>query len=448
VIVLRSNRIDVDGLMNHLFATTDLERSYRVNFNVIGLNGRPQVKNLKQLLGEWLEFRTGTVRRRLEWRLEKVRDRLHLLEGLLIAFLNIDEVIRIIRSEDEPKPVLMARFDLTEAQADYVLDTRLRQLARLEEMKIRAEQQELDAERVDLEKTLGSSRRLKALVRDEILADAETYGDERRSPVVTRAAAQALDETQLMPTEPTTIVLSEKGWVRAAKGHDIEPAKLAFKSGDALQSFARGRSNQLAVFMDSTGRCYALPAHSLPSARGQGEPLSGRLNPPSGATFMAVMMGDPDDLFLLATSHGYGFVCRLGDMQSRNKAGKAVLTVPKGARVLPPVDVRELEADWIVAITREGYMAVVPLESLPLMGRGKGIKIINLPPKRLKEGSEELGHIGLVQDGEKVTIHAGRKHKTMPAAEVDEYAVDRGKRGYKLPRGYQKVDQVEVDRRG
>jgi topoisomerase-4 subunit A len=447
VIVPRSNRIDVDALMNHLFATTDLERSYRVNFNVIGLNGRPQVKNLKQLLGEWLEFRIATVRRRLEWRLEKVRDRLHLLEGLLIAFLNLDEVIRIIRSEDEPKPVLMARFELTEAQADYILDTRLRQLARLEEMKIRDEQQELDAERSDLEKTLGSSRRLKTVVRDEILADAETYGDERRSPVVERAAAQALDETALLPTEPLTVVLSEKGWVRAAKGHDLDPANLAFKAGDTLRSHARGRSNQLAVFLDSTGRCYALPAHSLPSARGQGEPLSGRLNPPPGASFVAVMMGDPDDQFLVATSHGYGFVCRLGDMHSRNRAGKAVLTVPPGARVLPPVSVRDLDADWIVCVTQEGYMAVIPLLSLPVMGRGKGIKIVNIPTKRLKAGSEELACIELVQDGEKVTVHAGRKHKTMPAAEVDEYAVDRGKRGYKLPRGYQKVDRLEVHRR-
>ncbi len=444
VVVPRSNRVDVDGLMSHLFATTDLERTYRVNMNLIGLNGRPEVKDLRALLKEWLSFRTETVRKRLQWRLDKVDKRLHLLEGLLIAFLNIDEVIRIIRGEDEPKPVLMKRFKLSEEQTDYILDTKLRQLARLEEMKIRDEQEALVKERDELNKILKSDRRLKTLVRNELLEDAETYGDERRSPIVERDSAQAMDETALIPSEPITVVISQKGWVRAAKGHEVDPRSLNFKAGDGYQAHACGRSNQPVVFMDSSGRAYVLPAHSLPSARGQGEPLSGRLNPPSGASFVGVMMGANDDLLLLASDAGYGFVCKLEDMLSRNKAGKAVLSVPKGAGVLPPVPVRSLDEDWIVAITSEGYMLVTELGELPQMSRGKGNKIINIPSAKLKAREEMVAAIDLIQDDEKLTIHAGKKHKTMRGDEVDEYVGERGRRGRKLARGYQKVDAVDV----
>ena len=314
VIVPRSNRVDLPRLMSHLFATTDLEKSYRVNLNVIALDGRPRVMNLREILTEWLQYRTATVRRRLQHRLDKVLERLHLLEGLLIAFLNIDEVIRIIRTEDEPKPVLMARFGLTDAQAEYVLNTRLRQLARLEEMKIRAEQAELLAERDDLQATLGDPGKLRDLIIDEIERDAETYGDDRRSPLVEREGAQALNDTELNPSEPVTVVVSQKGWVRQAKGHDIDPLSLAYKAGDAFLDVARLRSNQPAVFLDSTGRSYALPAHTLPSARGQGEPLTGRLEPPPGASFVAVLGGDANRRWLLATDVGYGFVCTLGDL--------------------------------------------------------------------------------------------------------------------------------------
>ena len=444
VIVPRSNRVDAEALMAHLFATTDLERSYRVNLNMIGVNGRPQVKDLRAILTEWLAFRTETVRRRLQWRLDKVERRLHLLDGLLIAFLNIDEVIRIIRTEDEPKAVLMARFALSEAQADYVLDTKLRQLARLEEMKIRAEQEELAKERDALRKTLDSPARLKSLIKKEIEQDAQVYGDARRSPIVERAAAQALDETELLPTEPITVVLSEKGWVRAAKGHDIDPRSLAYKAGDQFQQAAHGRSNQQAVFIDSTGRTYTLPAHGLPSARGQGEPLSGRLNPPSGASFVGVMIGAPGDLYLLATDFGYGFVCKLEDMLGRNKAGKAVLSVPPGAKVLPPVRVRSLENDWIAAATTDGYLLVTHLQELPQMPRGKGNKIINIPSPRLKAREEVVAAITLVQDGEPLKVVAGKKFKVMKGAEVDEYAGERGRRGHKLPRGFQKVEALEV----
>jgi topoisomerase-4 subunit A len=445
VIVPRSNRIDVEALMLHLFATTDLERSYRINLNIIGLDGRPQVKDLRTLLKEWLEFRTQTVTRRLEYRLGKVVDRLHLLEGLLIAFLNLDEVIRIIRAEDEPKPVLMKRFALDEVQTDYILDTRLRQLARLEEMKIRGEQDELAKERDELEKLLGSRTRLRNLIRKELIADAETFGDARRSPIVERAAASALDETALVPSEPVTVVLSEKGWVRAAKGHEVDAVALSYKAGDGFRQAARCRSNQQALFLDSTGRVYALPAHGLPSARGQGEPLTGRLNPPDGASFVGVMAGDPDDLYLIASDAGYGFVARLGDMISRNKAGKSLLSLPSGAQVLPPARIHDLASDRIAAITRDGHLLVTELADIPQMARGKGNKIIGIPSARLKAREEYLVALQCVPAGASLTVHAGKKFKTMKAAELDEYLGERGKRGLKLPRGYQGVDRVEVE---
>jgi len=444
VIVPRSNRVDTTALMLHLFSSTDLERSIRINLNMIGLDGRPQIKGLQGILKEWLEFRTTTVRRRLEYRLDKVNRRLHLLDGLLIAFLNLDEVIHIIRTEDKPKAALIKRFDLSEEQADYILDTRLRQLARLEEMKIKGEQQALAEERDMLQKTLGSATRLKTLIKKELMADAERFGDERRSMLVERAPAQALDETALVPSEPVTIVLSTNGWVRVAKGHEINPAEMNYKAGDGFAAAARCRSNELVVFIDSTGRTYALPAHSLPSARGQGEPLSGRLKPADGARFVAVMSGDPDRLYLLASDSGYGFVARLGDMYSRNKAGKATLSVPAGARVLPPVAVRNLRDDWIVAVTTEGYMLVLPLADLPQMARGKGNKIINIPSARLKSREEFVAAIVCIQDGEKLTVHAGKKYKTMKPDEVDEFAGERGRRGHKLPRGFQKVERIEV----
>ena len=447
VIVPRSNRVDTKALMSHLFSSTDLERSARMNLNMIGLDGRPRVKDLRAILKEWLEFRTDTVRRRLEYRLDKVNRRLHLLEGLLIAYLNLDEVIRIIRTEDKPKQALIKRFDLTELQADYILDTRLRQLARLEEMKIKGEQDELARERDALQQILASKARLKTLIKKEIQADAENYGDARRSQLVDRAPAQAMDETALIPSEPVTIVLSKNGWVRVAKGHEIDPLEMAYKAGDGFAAVARGRSNQLAVFIDSAGKTYALPAYSLPSARGQGEPLSGRLKPADGSRFVGVMAGDPGQLYLLASDSGYGFVARLADMYTRNKAGKSTLSVPKGSNVLAPVAVRSLQDDWIVAASSEGYMLVIPLSELPQMSRGKGNKIINSPSARLKSREEFVAAIDCIQDGEKLTVYAGRKHKTMKAVEVDEFAGERGRRGRKLPRGYQKVDRIRVEKK-
>lgn len=445
VIVPRSNRVDVERLMSHLFATTDLERSYRVNMNVIGLDGRPQVKDLRGMLKEWLEFRTETVRRRLEYRLGKVRDRLHLLDGLLIAFLNIDEVIHIIRTEDEPKQELMARFGLSDIQADYVLDTKLRQLARLEEIKIKSEQEELEAERDHLETTLKSKQRIKTMIRKEILEDAEKYGDDRRSPIIERESAVALDETEITPSEPVTVVLSEKGWARAAKGHEIDPAALNFKSGDSYLSSARLRSNQSAVFLDSSGRCYSVQAHTLPSARSQGEPLTGRLAPPNGATFCAVLGAEPEQWCLVASDAGYGFLTQYKDLHSKNKAGKALLTLPKGANVLAPSLVTDMESDRVVAITNEGRMLVFPIADLPVLNRGKGNKIIGVPPKRVLSREEYVVAIAAVPEKGKLTAYSGKRYIVLKRSDLDQYEGERGRRGKKLPRGFQKVDAVSVE---
>ncbi len=445
VIVPRSNRVDVERLMSHLFASTDLERTYRVNMNVIGLDGRPAVKNLREMLSEWLVFRTETVRRRLQYRLDRVLERLHLLDGLLIAFLNLDEVIRIIRSEDEPKPVLMARFNLTEPQVNYVLDTKLRQLARLEEMKIREEQEELAIERDKLEKILGSKQRLKTLIRKELQADAEAYGDERRSPIVARSAAEALQETDLTPSEPVTVVLSEKGWARVAKGHEIDAASLNYKSGDKYLDSARLRSNQQVIFLDSSGRCYALLAHTLPSARGQGEPLTGRFNPPSGATFAATLGGDPNQWYLMVSDAGYGFRVQLKELMTKNRAGKALLTLPQGACVMHPVPVTDPATDRLVAITNEGRMLVFPVSELPALARGKGNKIIAIPPKRVVTREEFVVAVASVPEGGRLIAYSGKRYITLKRGDLDQYQGERGRRGNKLPRGFQKVDAVEVE---
>ncbi|PAV49271.1 DNA topoisomerase IV subunit A [Pseudomonas sp. HAR-UPW-AIA-41] len=445
VIIPRSNRVDADELMTHLFATTDLESSYRVNTNVIGLDGKPSVKDLRTLLTEWLQYRVGTVRRRLQFRLDKVEKRLHLLEGLLVAFLNLDEVIHIIRTEDQPKPVLMARFGLTDVQTDYILDTRLRQLARLEEMKIRGEQDELAKERDKLLALLGSEAKLKKLVRQEILDDAEKYGDNRRSPIVARAEARALSETELMPTEPVTVVLSEKGWVRCAKGHDIDATGLSYKAGDGFKAAAPGRSNQYAVFIDSTGRSYSLAAHSLPSARGQGEPLTGRLQPPPGATFECLLLPDDNALYVIASDAGYGFVVKGEDLQAKNKAGKALLTLPAGALVVPPKPLGNREEDWLAAVTTEGRLLVFKVADLPQLGKGKGNKIIGIPGERVASREEYLTDLAVLPNGAALVLQAGKRTLTLKADDLEHYKGERGRRGNKLPRGFQRVDALLVE---
>ncbi|MCY1275434.1 DNA topoisomerase 4 subunit A [compost metagenome] len=445
VIIPRSNRVDADELMQHLFATTELESSYRVNLNVIGLDGKPQVKDLRTLLSEWLTYRVGTVRRRLQFRLDKVEKRLHLLEGLLIAFLNLDEVIRIIRSEDSPKPVLMERFALTEIQADYILDTRLRQLARLEEMKIRGEQDELAKEREKLLALLGSEAKLKKLVRKEILEDADKYGDDRRSPIVARAEARALSETELMPTEPVTVVLSEKGWVRCAKGHEIDAEGLSYKAGDGFKAAAPGRSNQYAVFIDSTGRSYSLAAHSLPSARGQGEPLTGRLTPPPGASFDCVLLPDDEALYVIASDAGYGFVVKGEDLQAKNKAGKALLSLPSGAQVVAPKPLANRDEDWLAAVTTEGRLLLFPVRDLPQLAKGKGNKIIGIPGERVASREEYLTDLAVLAGGATLVLQAGKRTLSLRPEDLEHYKGERGRRGNKLPRGFQRVDGLRVE---
>ena len=445
VITPRSNRVDVEQVMAHLFATTDLERSYRVNLNVIGRDGLPRVLGLKRLLEEWLAFRVDTVTRRLTHRLEKVNGRLHILDGLLVAYLNLDEVIRIVRYEDDPRAALIARFDLSEAQAEAILETKLRHLARLEEMKIRGEQEKLAAERDELTKTLASRARLKRLVRDEIMADAEKYGDLRRSRLVERAAAQAIAETELVASEPVTVVLSRSGWVRAAKGHDIDPAALSYKTGDGFRAAARGRSTQQAVFLDSTGRAYSLAAHTLPSARGQGEPLSGRLDPPDGATFHGVLVGEPDDRWVLASSAGFGFVVRFGELLSRNRGGKAILKVPEGAGVLVPAPVPPGEASLVAAVNSDGRLLVFPAGDLPELPRGKDNKIFGIPSKRAASGEESLVAVAVVAAGQVLRVQSGGRQMSLSGKDLADYRGERGQRGTMLPRGWRKVDGVVAE---
>lgn len=444
VLVPRSNRVDVEPLMQHLFATTDLERNYRVNLNVIGLDGLPAVYNLRDLLSNWLEFRVTTVRRRLQFRLDKVMARLHVLEGYLIAFLNIDEVIHIIRNEQQPKAVLMARFALTEVQADAILDLRLRHLARLEEMRIRGEQAELEKERKGLELILGSNKRLRNLVRDEIRADMARFGDARRCEVIERVAAQALAETELITAEPVTVVLSTKGWVRAAKGHDLNPRELSFRSGDEYQAAARGKSNQNAVFFDSTGRAYTLPAHGLSSARGLGEPLSGRLTPPEGATFAGVVMAGTRPWVLLASDHGYGFVAEVEELTTKNRAGKAVLSLAPGARVLSPVAFDKPDEEWVACATNSGHLLVFPLAEMPRMARGKGQKLMQIPSNKLRSREEIMQTITVLKPGQELRIYSGNRHLTLKDADQQHYVADRARRGLKLPRGFQRVDRIEA----
>ena len=445
VIIPRSNRVDADELMQHLFATTELESTYRVNINIIGLDGKPQLKNLRTLLSEWLTFRIGTVRRRLQYRLDKVERRLHLLDGLLIAFLNLDEVIHIIRTEEQPKQVLMARFGLSDDQADYILDTRLRQLARLAEMKIRGEQDALAKEQAKLQALPGSESKLRKLVRTEILADAETYGDARRSPIVARSEAKALSENELLPTEPVTVVLSEKGWVRCGKGHDIDATGLSYKAGDGFKTAAPGRSNQFAVFIDNTGRSYSLPAHSLPSARGQGEPLTGRLTPPPGATFECVLLPDDEALYVIASDAGYGFVVKGEDLQAKNKAGKALLTLPAGALVVPPKLLGNREQDWLAAVTTEGRLLVFKVADLPQLGKGKGNKIIGIPGERVASREEYLTDLAVLPAGATLVLQAGKRTLSLKADDLEHYKGERGRRGNKLPRGFQRVDSLLVE---
>ncbi len=441
----RSNRVDVEQMMAHLFATTDLERSHRVNVNVIAQDGRPRVFGLKELLAEWLGWRKETVRRRLRYRLDKVNARLHILEGLLIAFLNLDEVIRIVRKEEAPKPVLMQRFKLSDAQAEAILETKLRHLAKLEEMKIRGEQNELAEEQDLLEKTLKSAAKLTKLIRDELEADAGAYGDARRTRIVEREAAQAIDESELVTAESVTVVLSTLGWVRQARGHDVDPTSLSYKQGDGFQAAARGRSTQQAVFMDSTGRAYALVAHTLPSARGQGEPLSGRLDPPEGATFAAVLIGEPGDRWLLACDAGHGFVAKLESLLVRNRAGKSVFNLPENAKVLAAAPVPEAAGALVVAVNSEGRMLAFPVADLPEMERGRGNLVFGIPGRKSRAGEELMVAATVVAPDQATAVWSGARRMTLSWKDLQHYLGARGQRGAVLPRGWRKVDRLGVE---
>ena len=445
VIIPVNSRVDHEALMQHLFASTELESTYRVNVNIIGLDGKPQLKNLRALLVEWLEFRVQTVRRRLQFRLDKVERRLHLLDGLLIAYLNLDEVIHIIRTEEHPKSKLIERFALSEIQADYILDTRLRQLARLEEMKLRDEQDELLKEQAKLQALLGSEAKLKKLVRTELIKDAETYGDDRRSPIVERAEAKALTEHDLLPNEKVTVVLSEKGWIRSAKGHDIDATGLSYKAGDGFKTSAAGRSNQSAVVIDSTGRSYSVAAHTLPSARGQGEPLTGRLTPPPGATFECVLMPEDDALYVIASDAGYGFVVKGEDLQAKNKAGKALLSLPNNAKVIAPRPVADRENNWLASVTTEGRLLIFKISDLPQLGKGKGNKIIGIPGERVASREEYVTDIAVIPEGSTLVLQAGKRTLSLKADDLEHYKGERGRRGNKLPRGFQRVDALLVE---
>ncbi|MBK7299340.1 MAG: DNA topoisomerase IV subunit A [Moraxellaceae bacterium] len=440
VITPRSNRVDVAQLMNHLFATTDLEYSYRVNMNVIGLDGRPQVKDLKRILTEWLVFRKDTVRRRLQYRLDKVLARLHILDGLLIAYLNIDEVIRIIRYEDHPKAELMKTFGLSDLQAESILDLKLRHLAKLEEMEIRREQDELAKERDTLQGLLESPAAMDKLIIKELKADMDKYGDERRSPLVERGEAQALKESDLTPAESVTVILSAMGWVRAAKGHDVALDSLNFKGNDQYLTSAQGKSNQQVYFLDSTGRSYSLLANTLPSARGQGEPLTTKLNLPAGASFKSVVMGDAQQAVILATDACYGFVSTLGDLDAGNKNGKAVVNVPEGASLLAPLFVNDPATDFLVIVSSEGRLLMFAVSDLPKLSKGKGNKLISL------DATESLKSLVICKAGDKLVVNTSNRHLTLKWSDLEHYRGERGKRGAKLPRGFQRVESVVVEK--
>lgn len=446
VIVPRSSQVDIPALMDHLFATTDLERSYRVNLNMIGLDGRPQVKNLATILQEWLAYREETVRKRLGFRLEKILARLHLLEGFLIVYLHIDEVIALIREADAPKDELIRRYPLSLTQAEAILEIRLRQLAKLEEIKIRTEQKHLSKERDQLQKILGSKTQLKQLLRTELKKDAEQFGDERQSPLVVRQAAQAFQKVEMIPAEAMTLILSTRGWIRAAKGHDFDVGGLNFKTGDSLKSVAKGDSRQLVAFIDSTGRSYSTPIHTLPSARGSGEPLTSRFNPPLGAQFITMVTGESEQLVLVASDAGYGFITELNALHSKNRSGKTLLKCPESSQVLPVRSITDLENNQIAVVTNTGYLLIVAAKELPKLPRGKGNKIIQIPSKQLATREEYvIDLVILAHQNSTLELRAGKRHLTLKAADLKNYKGKRGQRGHKLPRGLQRIDQLAVD---
>lgn len=442
VIEPRSNRIDKEALMLHLFATTDLERSYRINMNVIGLNNRPQVKNILEILQEWLEFRTQTVRKRLMYQLDKVQARLHILDGLLIAFLNIDEVIHIIRHEDNPKAELIKRFKLSEIQADAILDLKLRHLAKLEEQKIKGEQKDLANERDKLQQTLDSETKLKNLIKKEIEQDCETFGDARRSPIVQREAATILKDIDKAPSEPVTIVLSQMGWIRAAKGHEVDGAALNYKAGDGFLKQLPAKSNDTIYFMDSMGRSYNLLANTLPSARGQGEPLTSKLKPEAGATFVGMMVGETSQKIIVMSDMGYGFVATIEDLVTKNRSGKALLKVAKEAKAMNPIAFSNDDKRAAI-LTSEGRLSIIDLSEFAVMSKGKGNKMIQIATTKDKSEQELIICMTTLSPKDSLLIKQGKKELVLKPRELDQYLTEKGKRGQKLPKGFSQALVIE-----
>jgi topoisomerase-4 subunit A len=443
IVVPRSNRIDKDALMSHLFSTTDLEKNVRVNMNAIGLNGKPQVFDLKRILKEWLKFRTDTVRRRLQHRLDWVNDRLHILDGLLVAFLNLDEVIKIIRTHDEPKKELMKKFKLSEIQANAILDIRLRQLAKLEEESILAEKNELFSEAKDIEKTLGSASRLKTLIKKELKEDLDEFGDKRNSSMVEAKESKAFDEKELISNDPMTVVLSKRGWIRAAKGHDTDPESLQYREGDGYLSSSKARNSQNAVILDNFGKAYSLPIHKLPSARGQGDPVSGSINAQSGATFSGVVAGNDEDLCILAADSGYGFIAKIVDLQTKNKSGKAALNT-KGAIPLSPQKLASIENSFIVSISEEGKMLLIEAADLPILSKGKGNKIISIDKKQYAAKENKLLHLLALPKEASLKIYSGKQHYEIKSKDLNNFVGARGRKGNYLPKGFRRIDSAEA----
>lgn len=444
VIIPKSSRIDVDSLLSHLFATTDLERSYRVNFNMIGLDGKPRVRGLLPLLKDWLQFRISTVKRKLAYRLDKILDRIHILEGLLVAFLNVDEVIRLIREAENPKKELIDTFNLSDRQAEAILEIKLRQLAKLEEIRLRSELDELAEERDKLTELLENDSLLKAKIREEIKADCEKFGDNRRSPCIIRTEAQALKEEDVLPNEPVTVILSQKGWVRAAKGYDIDGRGLTYKSGDDFKSQTNGRSNQQIFFFDSEGKVYSLPGHTLPSARGQGEPLTGKLNPAEGQNFVEVLGGDPGEWALVGSDAGYGFLVQLGELAVKNRNGKACVKLSPNAKLLKPQLVVDIETSWIAIVTNLGRLLIFKANELPILSRGKGNKLINISSAKAQQREEFVVDLISLGENNHLIVHAGKRQYTLKSDDLKSYHGSRGRRGNRLPRGLQNVTRLDV----
>ena len=443
IVIPRSNRVDKNALMSHLFATTDLQKNVRVNLNVIGLGGRPKVFDLREILKEWITFRTQTVKRRLQHRLDWLNDRLHILEGLMIAYLNLDEVIKIIRTHDDPKKQLIKKFKLTEIQANAILDIRLRQLAKLEEQGIIEERDSLKAEAKEIEKILNSASRLKTLIKKELKEDQEEFGDERNSMLAEAEEAKAFDEKELISNDPMTVVLSEKGWIRAAKGHDVDVEGLQYRECDSYLSSSLARNSQNAVLLDNFGKAYTLPIHQLPSARGQGDPVSGKINAQSGATFPGVISGSEETLAVLASNLGYGFVVKLGDLQTKNKSGKAALNA-KNAKPITPKILSAVEDNYIASITKEGKMLIIEACELPILGKGKGNKIISIDKKKFEAKEDQLMYLVTFKKGDSIKLYSGKQHFIIKPNDLENFLGNRGRKGNFLPKGYRKVDKAEV----